>query len=73
MWYMEHWPRYILSLIIASYETNVPGMKFLHQLVFQLFGKSTEPWNMGRIDLDLFLCQSSSHMDVIIKVWYFSI
>ena len=48
-------------------------MKFLHQIVFQLLGKITEPWNLGHIDLDLFLCQLSGHMEVIIQVWYFSI
>ena len=48
-------------------------MKFLCQIVFQLLGKITEPRNIGHIDLDLFLCQSSGHMEVIIQVWHFSI
>ena len=64
--YMEHWPRYILRLNITSQGTNVPGMKFFHQTVFQLLGKITEPWNIGHTDLDLFLCQSSGHTEVII-------
>ena len=64
MCYMEHWPRYILRLIIASHGTNVPGMKFLHQIVFQLFDKITELWNISHTDLDIFLYQSTDHMEV---------
>ena len=48
-------------------------MKFFHQIVYQLLGEITEPWIIGHIDLDLFLCQSSGHMEVIIQVWHFSI
>ena len=59
---IEHWPRYILRLITASHGIKVPGMKFLHQIVFQLLGKITEQWNIGHIDLDLFLCQSLGHI-----------
>ena len=33
---------YTLRLIMASHGTNVLGMKFLHQIVFQLLGKITE-------------------------------
>ena len=43
MSYMEHCPRYIMRLIIDSHGTNVSGMKFLRQIVFQLLGKITEP------------------------------
>ena len=33
---------YILRLIITSHGTNDPGMKFLHQIVFQLLDNITE-------------------------------
>ena len=39
---------------MASHGTNVLGMKFLHQIVFQLLGKITEWWNIGHTDLDIF-------------------
>ena len=47
MCYMEQWLKYILRLTIASNGTNVPGMKFLHEIVFHLLGKITEQWNIG--------------------------
>ena len=58
MRYMEHWPRYILRLIIASYGTNVPGMKFLHQIVFQLLGKITDN------EIKIKLSHTDQHVDI---------
>ena len=67
MSYTEHWPRYILKLIIASHGTNIPGMKFLHQIVFQLLGKITERWNIDHTESHwprYIFISATGHMEV---------
>ena len=57
MKYRSQWPRFILRSNNGLYWLIIPN----HQIVFKIYGKITEPWNIGHSDLNLFWGQTSGH------------
>ena len=54
MKYRSHQKRYILTSIIGSQGTNIQGVTFIQQIVFKIWGKITEPWNIGHTNREIF-------------------
>ena len=73
MKYRSNWPTYILRSHFMSQETNIQGMAFLYQKVFEIWDIITGPWNIGHTDLIIFWGHSSCHMQLIFMIWLFSI
>ena len=48
-------------------------MTFLYQIVFELWGIITGPWNIGHTDLIIFMGHLSNHMELISKRRHFFI
>ena len=61
MKYRSNWPTYTLRSLLVSHETNIQGMTFLYQIVFEIWGIITGPWNTSHNDLIIFCGHSVSH------------
>ena len=48
------------------------GMTYFYEIIFKLYGEIIQPYNIGHTDLDVFVCKSFCHIDIIIQVWQFS-
>ena len=62
--YRSQWHIFILRSNVKSYWLISPRYYvYIHQKAFKIWGKITEPWNIGHSDLLLFWGQASSHTD----------
>ena len=71
--YRSNWPTYTLRSLLVSHETNIQCRTFLYQIVYEIWGRITGPWNIGHTDQIIFWGHSSCHMELISKAWHFSI
>ena len=67
MKYRSQWPTFILRSRIKSYWLIIPRYYIIHQIVFKIWGKITEPWNIGHSDPLQFWGPASSHTDSLGK------
>ena len=51
---------YMMRSIFLSHWPIIPIMMFIHQIILTILSKITRPWNVGHIDLYLYLFWSQS-------------
>ena len=63
---------YIVRSIFVSHWSIIPSMTFLHQIIFKILSKITDPWNIGQWSTYILWGQSLCHTDRLYQVRHFS-
>ena len=67
MKYRSQWPIFILRSTSSHTDSLAHVIMFIHQIPFKIWGKITEPLNIGHSDLLLFWGQASSHTNSLFQ------